>query len=258
MPDGHSEVLKMCIFTLKILKKNIKISSRSFSQSQITSSKNFQPFPVVTSHRKIFYPLRPEIQKNWIFAFGRNMLFEMLSWNWFEFHFREIHCLKSFFWPYDISYAGHLRVCLLLMWLICWIVISMISTDASSSFNTFYWKMKALPCKDRKATILALTLSIHNLSTDRARELFKLSKEAKHIGSIFKKSGTFMFNNVVCFVADHHHEFRLQLARCSTVTFVAFDYMFLQRNLSHNFHDARSKGNLKSRNKSVRIFDWSD
>jgi len=182
----------------------------------------------------------------------------MLSWKWFEFVFPEIHCSKSFFWPYDISYAGHLRVCQLLMWPICCIVISMICTDASSSFNTFYWKMKALPCKDRKATTLALTLSSHNLPADRARELFKPSKEAKHIGSIFKKSGTFVFNNVFRFVADHHHEFRLQLARCLTETFVAFDYMFLQRSLSHNFHDARSKGNLKSRSKSVRIFDWFD
>jgi len=102
---------------------------------------------------------------------------------------------------------------------------------------------------------LALTLSSHNLPTDRARPLFKPSKEAKHVVSISKKSGTLVFNNVFCFVADHHHEFRLQLARCLTETFVAFDYMFLQRNLSDNFHDARSNGNLKSRSKSVGIFD---
>jgi len=30
----------------------------------------------------------------------------MLSSNWFKFVFREIHFLKSFFWPHDISYAG--------------------------------------------------------------------------------------------------------------------------------------------------------
>jgi len=56
--------------------------------------------------------------------------------------------------------------------------------------------MKSLPCKDRKATILALTLSSHNLPPDRARELFKPSKEAKHLlGSVFEKSGTFVFKH---------------------------------------------------------------
>jgi len=60
----------------------------------------------------------------------------------------------------------------------------------------FIKKEKGLPCKDCKATILALTLFCHNLPTDRARELFKPSKEAKHLlGSFFKKSGTFMFKH---------------------------------------------------------------
>jgi len=31
------------------------------------------------------------------------MLFEMISLNWFEFVFREIHFVKRFLWPYDIS-----------------------------------------------------------------------------------------------------------------------------------------------------------
>ena len=129
----------------------------------------------------------PEIQKILTFGFCRNMLFVMLSWNWFELVFCEIHFLKSFFWPYHISHAGHLRVCQQLMRPICWIVISMISTGATSSFNTFYWKMKSLPSKDRKATILALTFSSHNLPTDGARELLTPSKEAKHLlGSVVK------------------------------------------------------------------------
>ena len=56
--------------------------------------------------------------------------------------------------------------------------------------------MKSLPCKDRKATILALTLSSHNLPTNRARELFKPPNEAKHLlGSVFKKSETFVFKH---------------------------------------------------------------
>jgi len=43
--------------------------------------------------------------QNLNFWFLRNMLFAMLSWNWFELVFHEIHFLKSFFWPYDILYA---------------------------------------------------------------------------------------------------------------------------------------------------------
>ena len=70
-------------------------------------------------HQKRLMPLMPEIQKIWIFGFCRNMLFDMLSWNWFELFFCEIHLLKSLFWPYDISYAEHLRVCQLLICELC-------------------------------------------------------------------------------------------------------------------------------------------
>jgi len=136
----------------------------------------------------------PEIQKFWIFGFYRNMLFEMLSWNWFEMFFSWNSFLTSFFWPYDISYAGHLRVCQLLIWPICWIVISLICTSATSGFNTFYWKTISLPFKDRKATISALTLPRHNLPIDRAKNLFKPPKEANHrLGSVLKKLDTFVF-----------------------------------------------------------------
>jgi len=35
------------------------------------------------------------------------------------------------------------------------------------------------PFKDRKTTMLALTLSSHNLPADKAREMFKPTKEQK-------------------------------------------------------------------------------
>jgi len=37
------------------------------------------------------------------------------------------------------------------------------------------------PSKDRKDTIVALTLSSHNLPSDRARELFKSSNEEESL-----------------------------------------------------------------------------
>jgi len=45
--------------------------------------------------------------------------------------------------------------------------------------------LKGQPFKDRKATIVVLTLSSHNFPTDRTRELFKPCKEAEDLqGSI--------------------------------------------------------------------------
>jgi len=45
--------------------------------------------------------------------------------------------------------------------------------------------------KDRKATFVAWTLSSLNVPTDKARELFKPSKEAESVlGLIFKNFGT--------------------------------------------------------------------
>jgi len=59
--------------------------------------------------------------------------------------------------------------------------------------------MKSLPCKDSKATILPLTLSSHNLPTGGARELLKLSKEAKHLlGSFFKNPALLCSNIFRC------------------------------------------------------------
>jgi len=43
-----------------------------------------------------FNPLMPEIQKL-NFSVLPVMLFDMMSWNWFEFVCREIHFLKPFF-----------------------------------------------------------------------------------------------------------------------------------------------------------------
>jgi len=79
---------------------------------------------------------------------------------------------------------------------ICGIAISMICTGTASSFNTVYCKTNSLPCEDGKATILALTLSSHNLPTNCFRELFEPTKEEKHLlGSVFEKSGTFVFKH---------------------------------------------------------------
>jgi len=48
------------------------------------------------------------------------------------------------------------------------------------------------PFKNRKFTVVALTLFSHNFPTDRARNLFKASKEAENLlGLIFKNRGTF-------------------------------------------------------------------
>jgi len=52
----------------------------------------------------------PEIQEMYIFRFCGNMLFAMISLLLFEF-FIEIKFLNHSFWPYVMSYAGHLRVC---------------------------------------------------------------------------------------------------------------------------------------------------
>jgi len=159
--DKNAQILKDCL----VHEAN---APNSFSKIQCgTSSRQLWL-------TRLINPLVPEIQKFWICRFSRDMLFEMLSWNWYESVFRELHFLKSFFWPYDISCTGILRMCQELMWPICWIIISMISTGATSSFYTFYWEMKNLACKDRKATALALTLSSHNLPTDGASELLKL------------------------------------------------------------------------------------
>ena len=46
------------------------------------------------------------IKKIWIFGFCRNMLFEMLSWNWFEFVFREIHFSSPFLAVWYINTLG--------------------------------------------------------------------------------------------------------------------------------------------------------
>jgi len=57
------------------------------------------------------------------------------------------------------------------------------------SIPTFSWWFK-----DRKATIVARTLSSHNLPIDRARKLFKPSKEAESLlDTIFKNSVSFGF-----------------------------------------------------------------
>jgi len=53
----------------------------------------------------------------------------------------------------------------------------------------------SVACEYGKATILALTLSSHNLPTDRVTELFEPTKEEKHLlGSVFEKSGTLCLN----------------------------------------------------------------
>jgi len=59
--------------------------------------------------------------------------------------------------------------------------------------------MKSLACKHHKATILVLTLSSHNLPTGGARELLKLSKEAKHLlGSVSKNRALLCLNIFRC------------------------------------------------------------
>jgi len=45
--------------------------------------------------------------------------------------------------------------------------------------------------EDHKTTILAPSLSIHNLPTNRARELFKSSIEAENLQASMKKSEDF-------------------------------------------------------------------
>ena len=67
---------------------------------------------------------------------------------------------------------------------------------AQMFFNVF---LLFFPFIERKPRFVALNFSSHNLPTDRARELFKPSKEAEGLlRSIFKNPGTFWFELFWC------------------------------------------------------------
>jgi len=72
----------------------------------------------------------PEIQKIWIFAFCRSMLFEMLSWNCFEFVFREIHFLKCFF----------LAVWYIVRWAFKSVSAANVAHMLNRHFNDMHWR----------------------------------------------------------------------------------------------------------------------
>jgi len=61
------------------------------------------------------------------------------------------------------------------------------------SILLFYGISKSKHFKDHKVTIMALNLSSYNFLAERARELFKLSKEAECLlGSIYKDPDHFL------------------------------------------------------------------
>jgi len=62
-------------------------------------------------------------------------------------------------------------------------------------------KNKESTCKDRKTTIMALILCSQSLPTGTARELFKPSEEAKHLGSVLKNRALLSLNIFWCDIA---------------------------------------------------------